>query len=83
MPADPNKNTCFKDVDKYARKHYNISLQIVTGNFLHAVGGISMALIQRTKGNFLVQLHITKNDNDKDRDKHCVAYDGVLFRDSF
>ena len=52
MPADPNKNTCFKDVDKYARKEYNISLQRVTGNFLHAIGGIAMALLQRTKGNF-------------------------------
>jgi len=83
MPADPNKNTCFKDVDKYARKKYNISLQRVTGNFLHAIGGIAMALLQRTKGNFLVQLHVTNNDHDKDGDKHCVAYDGVSVRDNF
>ncbi len=32
MPADPNKNTCLKDAEKYARKYYNISLQRVTGN---------------------------------------------------
>ncbi len=54
MPADPNKNTCFKDVDKYAQKHYNISLQRVTGNFLNTIGGIAMALLQSTEGNFLV-----------------------------
>ncbi len=83
IPADPNKNTCFKDVDKYARKKYNISLQRVTGNFLHAIGGIAMALLQRIKGNFLVQLHVTNNDHDKDGDKHCVAYDGVLVGDNF
>ena len=83
MPADPNKNTCFKDVDKYARKYYNISIQRVTGNFLHAIGGIAMALLQRTKGNFLVQLHVTKNEYDKDGDRHCVAYDGVSARDNF
>jgi hypothetical protein len=78
MPADPNKNTRFKDVDKYARTYYNISLQRVTGNFLNAIGGIAMALLQKTKGIFLVQLHVTKNDHDKDVDKHCVAYYGVL-----
>jgi len=53
MPADPNKNTCFKDVDKYARKYYNISIQRVSGNFSNAIGGIAMALLQKTKGNFL------------------------------
>ncbi len=42
-----------------------------------------MALLQRTKGNFLVQLHVTNNDHDKDGDKHCVAYDGVSVRDNF
>ena len=42
-----------------------------------------MALLQKTKGNFVVQLHIVKNGNDKDRDKHCVAYDGVSVRDNF
>jgi hypothetical protein len=83
MPADPNKSTCFKDVDKYARKEYNISLQRVTGNFLHAIGGIAMALLQRTKGNFLVQLHVTKDEFEKDGNKHCVAYDGVSVRDNF
>ena len=83
MPADPNKNTCFKDVDKYARKYYNISIQRVSGNFSNAIGGIAMALLQRTKGNFLVQLHVTKNEFDKDGDKHCVAYDGVSVRDNF
>ncbi len=76
------ENTCFKDVDKYARKYYNISLLRVTGNFLSTIGGIAMAL-QRTKGNFLVQLHVTKNEFDKDGDKHCVAYDGVSVRDNF
>jgi len=45
----------------------------VTGNFLHAIGGIAMALLQRTKGIFLVQLHVTKNGNDKDGDKEEVA----------
>ncbi len=70
-------------VDKYARKKYNISLQRVTGNFLHAIGGIAMALLQRKKCIFLVQLHVTNNDHDKDRDKHCVAYDGVAVRDNF
>ncbi len=83
MPDDPNKNTCFKDVDKYARKYYNISIQRVSGNFLNAIGGTAMALLQRTKGNFLVQLHVTKNEFDKDGDKHCVAYDGVSVRDNF
>ena len=83
MPADPNKNTCFKDVDKYARKYYNISIQRVSGNFLNAIGGTAMALLQRTKGNFLVQLHVTNNEYDKDGDKHCVAYDGVSVRDNF
>jgi len=38
---------------------------------------------KRQKGNFLVQLHVTKNDHDKDVDKHCVAYDGVSVRDNF
>jgi hypothetical protein len=52
MTADPNKNTCFKDVDKYAKKYYNISLQRVTGNFLNTIGGIAMSLLQKTKGNF-------------------------------
>ncbi len=42
-----------------------------------------MALLQRTKGNFLVQLHVTYNEYDKDGEKHCVAYDGVLVRDNF
>ena len=42
-----------------------------------------MALLQRTKGIFLVQLHVTNNEYDKDRDKHCVVYDGVLVRDNF
>jgi len=83
MPADPNKNTCFKDVDKYARKYYNISIQRVSGNFLNAIGGTAMALLQRTKGNFLVQLHVTKDEFDKEGDKHCVAYDGVSVRDNF
>jgi len=83
MPADSNKNTSFKDVDKYARKYYNISIQRVSGNFLNAIGGTAMALLQRTKGNFLVQLHVTKNEFDKDGDKHCVAYDGVSVRDNF
>ncbi len=82
MPADPNKNTCFKDVDKYARKYYNISLQSVTGNFLSTIGGIAMAFL-KTKGNFLVQLHVSNNGNDKDGEKHCVAYDGVSVRDNF
>ena len=50
---------------------------------MHAIEGIAMALLQRTKGNFLVQLHITNNDDDKDGDKHCVAYDGVSVRDNF
>jgi hypothetical protein len=82
MAADPNKNTCFKDVDKYARRYYNISLQTVTGNFLHAVGGIAMALLRKTKGNFLVQLHVTKNEYYKDEDRHGVAYDFVSVRDN-
>ncbi len=42
-----------------------------------------MALLQRTKGIFLVQLHVTKNGNDKDGDKHFVVYDGVSVRDNF
>ncbi len=42
-----------------------------------------MALLQRTKGIFLVRLHVTNNEYDKDRDKHCVAYDGVSVRDNF
>ena len=42
-----------------------------------------MALLQRTKGNFLVQLHVTKDEYDKDGDKHCVAYDDVSVRDNF
>jgi hypothetical protein len=54
MPADPNKNTCFKYVDKYARTYYNISLQRVTENFLNAFGGIAVALLQMTKNMFLV-----------------------------
>ncbi len=83
MPTDPNNNTCFKDVDKYARKYYNISIQRVSGNFLNAIGGTAMALLQRTKCIFLVQLHVTKNEIDKDGDKHCVAYDGVSVRDNF
>jgi hypothetical protein len=83
MPADPNKNTCFKDVDKYARKNYNISIQRVTGDFLHAIGGIAMVLLQKTKGKFLVQLHVTKDEFDKDGDIHCVAYDGVSVKDNF
>ena len=37
----------------------------------------------KDKGNFVVQLHITENGNNKDRDKHCVAYDGVSMRDNF
>ncbi len=32
---------------------------------------------------FLVQLHVTNIDHDKDGDKHCVAYDGVSVRDNF
>jgi len=83
MPADPNKNICFKDVDKYSRKYYNISLQRVTGNFLNAIGGIAIALLQRKQGNFVVQLHITENGNDKDRDIHCVVYDGISVRNKF
>ncbi len=83
MPSYPNKNTCFKDVDKYARKYYNISLQSVPGNFLHAIRGIAMALLQRTKGIFLVQLHVTNNEYYKEGDKHCVACDGVSVRDNF
>jgi hypothetical protein len=83
MPTDPNKNTCFKDVDKYARKYYNISIQRVSGNFSNAIGGVAMALLQKTKGNFLVQLHVTKEKYDKDGEKHCVAYDGVSVRDNF
>ncbi len=83
MPADPNKNTFFKDVDKYAQKYYSILLQRVTGNFLNTFAGIAMALLQKTKGIFLVQLHVTKDEYDKDGDKHCVAYDGVSVRDNF
>ncbi len=52
MQADPNKNTCFKDVDKYARKNYNISIQRVSGNFLNAIGGTAMAILQKAKVNF-------------------------------
>ncbi len=41
-----------------------------------------MALLQRTKGIFLVQLHVTNNEYDKNGDKHCVAYDDVSVRDN-
>ena len=50
---------------------------------MRAIGSIAMALLQTTKGIFLVQLHVTNNGNDKDGDKHCVAYDGVSVRDNF
>ncbi len=49
MPADPNKNTYFKDVVKYAKKYYNISIQRVSGNFSNAIGGIAMAILQKQK----------------------------------
>ena len=55
----------------------------MTGNLSHAIGGIAMALLQKTKGNFLVQLHATKDEYDKEGDKHFVAYDGVPVRDNF
>ncbi len=37
----------------------------------------------KDKRYFLVQLHVTKDEYDKDGDKYCVVYDGVLVRDNF
>jgi hypothetical protein len=67
----------------YSRKYSSISIQRVSGNFLNAIGGIATAILQKTKGKFLVQLHVTKDEFEKDGNKHCVAYDGVSVRDNF
>jgi hypothetical protein len=67
----------------------NKTLVKVSKDFLHVKGGPELALLKVDTGRkFVVQLRITyaKSANggadDKNPDFHCVAYDGIMVKDS-
>ena len=80
MPDAADQDTKFIKADEYVQQ-FGLTLQRVTQRFM-IKGGPELALLNTT-GFFVVQLTIAYDKNDKNPDKHCVAYDGLTVRDNY
>ena len=74
----PSASSHFTSAEAFVQKH-GLELARVTSRFM-IKGGIELALLNAV-GHFVIQVRITNDNNDKNPELQCVAYDGKTLCD--